>query len=77
MCKYKLRDTDKKTFTLKPEHLNKGARLKLINGHITAYNITFWDIHAAYRKVAEDVMEAGYSVLFTDEVKTKILKYNS
>lgn len=74
---HKLQYNDKKIIIFNAECLNKKAYWNLHSDYIKVLDIRFEDIHCAYRDFATKQLDKGYSIIFTDKGKSKILKYNS
>ena len=70
------RDDDKFIVTFTSEHLNKKIAGHLKLDKVSIYEISWSDITQPYREIGEYWMNKGYSVLFADGKRTKILKYN-
>lgn len=76
---YRIRASNKKNkiITLELSALKKKSYNDLRDGSKTIWDITEDDLKSSFRDVSVLSAASGYSILFTDGEKTKILQFNT
>lgn len=59
------------TITYTKGYLNKKPKKMLLSGKLNVYDITMYELNANYRNVG------NFSIVFTHNGKSKILRYNN
>lgn len=75
--KFGARNEITKVLTFEIYHLRKKFFNQLYEKKVSIYDTTLESLHTDCMLQAEDAIEDGFSVIFTDGVQTKILQYNN